>query len=105
MTAIDTTQLEALANLTFADFKALHLQNQNRAEVYYTELRIQGQNSGITSIENYANIAFGVVQNSTTNGQMANYFTAAFAEVATPVVDFSPGSDARLLMQYTLMSA
>ena len=37
MTAIDTTQLEALANLTFEDYKALYLVGQNRAVQYYTE--------------------------------------------------------------------
>lgn len=103
MTAIDTAQLEALADLSFEDFKALHLVGQNRAHAYYEELLSQAQTAGLLHVQNYAVLAKDVVNNSSINGQIANNFTNVYAEADS--IDFSPGSDARLRMQYELMRA
>ena len=103
MPSINTTQLQNLSNLTFTQFKTLHFQGQNRADEYYEELKSQGQTAGLSNVESYAILAQSVVNNDTVNGQMANYFTNSFAEAATPTIDFSVNSDARLRMQYELM--
>ena len=103
MPAIDTGQLESLANLTFEDFKNLHLAGQNRANVYYLELKLEGESAGLLNIENYAILAQDVVNDSSINGQIANFFTNTYAEANA--IDFSPSSDARLRLQYELMQA
>ncbi len=103
MPNLDKTQLRNLTTLTFEDFKALNQQGQNRADVYYKNLKLQAQNTGLVHVQNYADMANNVVNNSNINGVLANNFTNSIAESRN--VDFSPGSNARLEMQYNLMVA
>lgn len=103
MTTLDITQLEGLASLDFESFKALDTQYQNRASLYYTTVASQAENAGLLHVENYAILAKDVINNSSTNGVLANEFTSGVADKLH--VDFSNGSDNRLRMQYELMQA
>ncbi len=115
MSAIDISVLENLVmvedppssgvyrEMIFQEFKDLHTSGQNRANTYYTALELEAYDNGLLHVENYAILARDVVNNSSINGQIANNFTNTYAEAA--MVDFSPGSDARLRLQFELMLA
>lgn len=103
MTALNLTNLGNFVNMDFATFKALHIQGQNQAELYYETLKTEAQNAGLVNVENYASLALGVVENNTLKGVTANGFTQGYADAEN--IDFSEGSDARLQMQLELIKA
>lgn len=101
MTALDTTNLENLANLTFNDYKALHDIFQNRSSQYYAELQTQAYNAGLVFVENYGALAQDVAVVGTPRGEVINNFIKVYAEAASK--DFSWGSEDRLRFQFELM--
>lgn len=103
MPVLDTTNLENLANLNFAEFKALDQQDLNRADVYYTALGYEAGVAGLLHVENYAGLAQNVNNNSNLNGVLINNFTADVAQSLG--IDYAEGSDNRLRVQYELMRA
>lgn len=107
MTAIDTTNLEAIANVSFEDFKAAwttgNTTGNDVASRYYRELKNQGTATGQTGTVNYAELAKDVAANAGVNGVIANEFSQVVAEKNG--VDFSVGSDNWLRMQWRLMQA
>ena len=103
MLVIDTSNLENLADLCFEDFKALHLQSQNRADIYYRTLKQEAEKAGLQHVVDYAELAGNVVNDSNLSGVLANNFTEVVA--AKNNIDFSEGSDNHLRMQYELMQA
>ncbi|SEN38768.1 Ig-like domain-containing protein [Nitrosomonas marina] len=103
MNVLDTSNLENLANLSFEDFKALHIQSQNRADVYYKALKLAAQDAGLVDVVNYADLARNVVNDSNINGVLANNHTENIANNLG--IDFSAGADSRLRTQYELMKA
>ena len=103
MPVLDTSNLENLADLCFEDFKALHLQSQNRADVYYRTLKEEAEKAGLQHVVDYAELAGNVVNNSKLSGVLANNFAEVIATKNN--IDFSVGSDNYLRMQYELMQA
>ena len=52
MTAISTTSLASISNLTLQQFKDNYHNGNNTAVAYYTELAAQGATAGLTNVEN-----------------------------------------------------
>lgn len=103
MPVLETSNLENLANLCFEEFKALHLQSQNRADIYYRTLKQEAEKASLQHVVDYAELAGNVVNNSNLGVVLANKFTEVVATKNN--IDFSVGSDHYLQMQYELMQA
>jgi len=101
MTAINTTTLASIADISLEDFITAYHNDDPIAAAYYSELASQGASVGNTNIQNYAALAEGVVNNDTVAGQLANAYSESVA--AGQSVDLSVGSDAWLTVQYHLM--
>ncbi|MGD1892652.1 MAG: hypothetical protein ACFB15_18940 [Cyclobacteriaceae bacterium] len=98
---IDTTQLNAIAAVSYEQFRDNYLAGGNTARDYYQELARQGNSTGNTNIENYALLATDVTTNEGSNGKMANGYSKAAAKDDN--VAFEVGSDEWLRMQHELM--
>lgn len=87
--------------ISFQEFKDLHAVDQNRASTYFTALKAEAYDANLLHVENHAILTRDMVNNGSVSGNFLNYFTNNYAEAES--IDFSPGSDARLQMQYRLI--
>lgn len=103
MTAIDTTELEIIADLSFEDFKAAHLVGNNVAGAHYNRLAYEASLVGQTTTQAYATYGKAIVENNSAMGIFENEYAKVIA--ADNSVNLTVGNDNWLRVQYDKMQA